>query len=86
MDHLQRGVPLIVKNSMKEFQRHYDFKYFAHTLAGQQIKLIHILDGREEDKDAYEFFMSITRGDQESEHWKIKVESLFTFAVSLFLH
>ncbi|EIM79145.1 uncharacterized protein STEHIDRAFT_163969 [Stereum hirsutum FP-91666 SS1] len=72
MDCLRRGVPLVVKNSMKAFQRRYDFQYFARTLAGQTIKVIHILDGREEEKDAYKFFMSIDRGDRESEDWKIK--------------
>lgn len=80
MDCLRRGAPLVVKNSTKAFQRQYDFEYFAHALKGRTIVAIHVLDGQEQEKDAFDFFMSIARGDEEANIWKIKVGRLvFTF-------
>lgn len=77
MDCLRRGVPLVVENSALALQRRYNFAYFAEALKGQRIKTIHVLDGREEEKDAYDFFMGIAADDPETKQWKIKVTSFF---------
>lgn len=80
MEHLRLGAPMVIRGCTSQMQREYELEYFANTLRGHKITIVHICDSEKvREIDAETFFESVAAGGEESLWWKIKVLCLNSF-------